>query len=81
MASTALLKVQVLYALRNDLSPWGASQAERCRQILGSGIRVITDEQLMAPNGIESYINEARRLAGLPSLAVDVLPSTPVDGI
>lgn len=66
--STALLKVQVLYSLRNDLSPWGASQAARCRKILGAGVRVISDEDLMASGGIERYVNEARHLAGLPPL-------------
>jgi hypothetical protein len=65
----ALVKVQVLYALRNDLSPWGGrSQADRCRQLLGRSVRVVSDEDLMAPGGIESYIAEARRLAGLPAL-------------
>jgi len=68
IACTATMKVQVLHSLRNSLKPWGRSQADRCRRLLGSGVRVVSDEELIAPLGIEGYIKEARRLAGMKEL-------------
>jgi len=65
---TVKLKVQVLYALKNNLTPWSPSKADQSRTLLGPNVRVISDEDLMRPNGIESFINEARQLAGLEGL-------------
>jgi hypothetical protein len=67
-ASTAMLKVQVLYTLKNDLSPWGESRAEQHRKLLSPSVEVVSDEQIVAQGGIEGYINRARSLAGLPAL-------------
>ena len=61
-ACGAELKVQVLYGLRNDLTQWGPSQRDRCQRLLGAGVRVVSDEELMAPGGIERLVEEACKL-------------------
>jgi hypothetical protein len=38
----------------------------KIRAILGPDVEIMTDVQLMAEGGIETIINEARVLAGLP---------------
>jgi hypothetical protein len=64
-ACGAKSKIQVLYALRNDLAYFNKSRADRVATLLGADVEIVTDEQLMAPSGIEAIIDRARRLAGL----------------
>jgi hypothetical protein len=59
-ACKANIKVQVLYSLKNDISPKSRSK----RQQIGGwlpGIEVVTDEELMAPvpRGIDSWMHRA----------------------
>lgn len=57
----ALRKVQVLYSVKNDLTPKPASR----RQIMAGllpGVCIVADEELMAPGGIEEWISAAQGL-------------------
>ncbi len=66
-ACGAMIKIQVLYALRNDLSYFRKSRAQRMRNLLGPEVEIVTDEELMAQDGIERFMTRARVLAGLPA--------------
>jgi hypothetical protein len=61
-ACKADIKMQVLYSLKNNISPKGRSK----RQQIGGwlpGVEVVTDEELMAPapKGIDSWMHRASR--------------------
>jgi hypothetical protein len=67
-ACGALRKIQVLYALRNNLKYWGSSRAHEIRTLLAPDVEIMTDRELMADGGIEKVIDEVRALADLPPL-------------
>lgn len=65
-ACGAALKVQALYTVRGGIL--GSSGIATCRRCLAQDVRVIPDEDLMKPGGIEAIIEEARKLAGFTPL-------------
>jgi hypothetical protein len=60
-ACGADIKVQVLYSLKNDISPKGRSKRQQISGWL-PGVDVVTDEDLMSPSpdGIDKLINALR---------------------
>ena len=65
-ACGAYLKIQALYSVRGRVL--GSKGFDNCRRYLGDDVLVVGDEELMASGGIESILEEAIRLARLPSL-------------
>lgn len=65
-ACGAALKVQALYTVRGRIL--GSAGIATCRRCLAQDVRVIVDEDLMKPGGIEAIMEEARKLAGFSQL-------------
>ena len=63
-ACGAPIKVQVLYSLKNDLTPKPPARRSLDSAIFPD-VSVVTDENLMLAGGIESLIQRARQQAGL----------------
>ena len=63
-ASDAALKIQALYSVRGGVL--GSSGVATCRRCLAPEVRVIVDEELMAPAGIEAIMDAARALTCAP---------------
>jgi hypothetical protein len=60
-AACAARKIQILYSLSNNLKPKRRFN-ENIFKLLPVDVVIYTDEQLMAPNGIELLQNELRRM-------------------
>lgn len=68
---SAVFKIQVLYSVTNGVRGKGASRALQIAKLLPKDVRIMTDEELMAPapDGIDQVMEIARQAAGLAILA------------
>jgi hypothetical protein len=57
----ALIKIQVLYSVKNDLTAKPPSRADSVQGCLPGDVRVVTDHHLMS--SIERLVRDARTLA------------------
>lgn len=58
-ACAAPISVQLLYSVKNDLSPKPASKRVEISKWMTGVAEVTTDEELMAPGGIEMWMKRA----------------------